>query len=248
MDRLAVVTGTSRGLGAACARELVRRDWRVLGISRGPAAEGLEHGLYTHQELDLADINALERWFESDFLEHHAPERATRLGLVNNAGVLAPLKPIHALPAQELERAFMVNSVAPIWLLGFFLRLAGERPLRVLDLSSGAAQSPYPGWGAYCATKAALAMADRVFGVEREEAPELQGRDVAVVSYSPHVVATRMQEQIRAAALEDFPRRERFEALHADGELVAPEAPASQMADLLEADDLPATSACRFVP
>ena len=56
-DRLAIVTGTSAGLGAAIATLLLRHDWAVIGIARRPA--GLSHPRYRHVTLDLGDVEAL---------------------------------------------------------------------------------------------------------------------------------------------------------------------------------------------
>jgi len=77
-------------------------------------------------------------------------------------------------------------------------------------------------------------MTDEVLAVEIDEVPELTGRDVRIFSFSPGVVATAMQTEIRDAKLEDFPRRERFEELYAKGQLHDPQGPAHAIADLLE--------------
>ena len=76
----------------------------------------------------------------------------------------------------------------------------------------------------------------------------LQGRDVRIVSYAPHVVATAMQEEIRAVDEARFPRRRKFVELKESNALVPPEGPAGEIAALLEADDLPRWSARRFEP
>ena len=71
---------------------------------------------------------------------------------------------------------------------------------------------------------------------------------MAAIAYAPHVVATPMQEEIRDADTDDFPRRQRFVELHERDQLVPPQGPAAEIADLLEADDLPAWSERRFQP
>lgn len=248
MDRFALVTGTSRGLGAACAAELLRREWCVVGLSRGPAPPELSHANYAHHQIDLADLEALQAFCEGPLVEEHGAASALRLGLVNNAGTLEPMGPAHKLPAAALGQSLLANVAAPMWLVGHFLQLAGKRPLRILDVSSGAAHKPYPGWSAYCAAKSALLRFDQVVGVEREETPALAEHDLALVSYAPHVVATAMQASIREMDPADFPRRARFDALLADGELVEADAVALEMAALLESDDLPAYSERRYEP
>ena len=113
---------------------------------------------------------------------------------------------------------------------------------------SGAAVNPYPGWAAYCAGKAALRMAGQVLGLEAAEVPALAGRDLAVVAYPPHVVATAMQEAIRATSPEQFPRRQKFALLHESGALVTPDGPAAEIAELLGSDGLPPFSERRYEP
>jgi benzil reductase ((S)-benzoin forming) len=167
---------------------------------------------------------------------------------VNGAATVEPVGPTGSLPASALARAFAVNAAAPVWLLGFFLRRARGMPLRVVDVSSGAARRPYAGWSAYCATKAALRMAGEVVGAEaREFAPgAVLPTDVAVVSYEPGVVDTEMQRAVRGALASAFPQVQRFLDLHARGELHHPSRPAAEISDLLEADGLPAFSERRL--
>ena len=64
MTRLALVTGTSRGIGTAVALELLGRGWRVQGLARGEAPAELACEGYQHERLDLSDLSALEHWFE----------------------------------------------------------------------------------------------------------------------------------------------------------------------------------------
>jgi len=249
MTRLALVTGTSRGIGTAVALELLRRGWRVQGLARGAAPTELEREGYEHRRLDLSDVSALQHWFEEEFAPRLAELGATRVGLVNNAAQLSPVGPVASLDAQALVQHLTVNVVAPTWLAGALLRRAPRGAvLRIVNLSSGAATSAYAGWTAYCAGKAALAMTGEVLALEAEAYPELAGRDLSVVTYAPHVVATRMQEELRGTAPELFPLHQRFVDLERDGALVAPEGPASEIADLLGRDDLPRHLVARYEP
>ena len=245
-DRVCLVTGTSSGIGLAVARELVARGWDVTGIARRPSP--LHHGRYRHVRLDLADLGALEAALEGPEGEALALDGRARVGLVNGAATVEPVGPTSALPAEALARAFAVGAVAPIWLLGFFLRRARGTALRVVDVSSGAARRPYAGWSAYCATKAALRMAGEVVGAEaREFAPgSVMTTDVAVVSYEPGVVDTEMQGVVRGSLASAFPHVRRFLDLHESGALHPPERPAAEIAALLEADGLPPFSERRL--
>jgi len=228
--RLAVVTGTSRGLGLAVAEALLARGWQVLGVARGEAP--LAAAGYRHHRLDLADLPALQAFVAGPLAAAAGAPGVVRLGLVNNAARLGPVGPLHRAGAAALAQALTLNAVAPLRLLGALVEAAETRPLRAVNVSSGAARKAYAGWGAYCAGKAALRLASEVAGLEAG------GHDLAVVSYEPGVVDTAMQAEVRAAATEDFPMVARFRELHAGGRLVDPRAPAAEVAALLERDDL----------
>ncbi len=238
-ERLCVVTGTSSGIGLRLAGELLGRGWSVLGVARRAAP--LAHAAYRHERLDLGDPEALEAFCAGALAEALARPGVARLGLVNGAAVLGPAGPVAALTAAPLARAFLVNAAAPLRLTGALLAGAAGRPLRVVDVSSGAAHRAYPGWGAYCATKAALRMAGQVVAAEAEAFPVgVAGpADLSVVTYEPGVVDTAMQEAVRALPRADFPALDRFVALHQGGRLVDPARPAREIADLLERDGGP---------
>jgi benzil reductase ((S)-benzoin forming) len=237
--KLCVVTGTSSGIGRALAEALLSRGWAVLGVARREAP--LAHEAYRHARLDLGDLEALEAFCAGPLAAALAAPGLGRLGLVNGAAVIGPAGPVSALTAAALGQAFTVNAVAPLRLMAALLAGAAGRPLRVVNVSSGAAHRPYAGWSAYCATKAALRMAGQVVAVEVDAyAAGVAGpADLAVVTYEPGVVDTAMQGEVRATPREAFPALDRFLALHAAGQLVDPARPAREIADLLDRDGAP---------
>src|SRR5690606_23678481 len=129
------------------------------------------------------------------------PSGAKRYVLINNAGTVEPIGRSDSLhsPAAVIA-AFALNVTAAVSLTAAFLQhtssLGGER--RILNISSGAGRNAMPGWGVYCATKAAL---DRYTEVLAAEHPP----DTRVVSLAPGVIDTAMQQTIRDSNSTDFP-------------------------------------------
>jgi len=109
--RLAIVTGTSSGIGEAVALELLRRDWQVVGIARRRAL--IDDARYRHLAIDLADIAHLTEAMESALGERVADPRLARLALVNNAADPGLLGPVTKIEPGAMLRVYAVNVVAP---------------------------------------------------------------------------------------------------------------------------------------
>ncbi|HEX9844730.1 MAG TPA: SDR family NAD(P)-dependent oxidoreductase [bacterium] len=243
-DMLCVVTGTSAGIGRAVAEALLARDWRVLGIARREVR--LHDHNYTHVRLDLADVDAVERYFVDEFSREFPAHDYRRVGLVNNAGLIGPLGPLPKLDLHALRDTFTVNTVVPIWLMGYFQRHCGNTPLRIVNVSTGAAVVARAGQVAYCASKAALLTGSRVFGDEAAHAPATEHKDAALLSYEPGMVDTEMQTQIRGTSSEDLPGVQRFLDAYGQGRLADAARPAREIADFLAKDHLPAFSEAKI--
>ena len=239
----AIVSGHSRGLGAAIAGELLERGIPVLGLARrGNAALAAQHDdRLAEVVIDLADSAALAAWLAGGVLGNWMAD-AQQVLLVNNAGTLQPMGP---LPLQEVDavaRAVAANVAAPLMLAAAFARAAAGtdatgndaagqvRDRRVLHISSGAARKPYAGWSVYCATKAALDHHARA--VQEDATPGLR-----ICALAPGVVDTPMQGEIRASTLERFPLRDRFAEMQASGGLIAPAECAMHLVDFLLDED-----------
>src|SRR5512142_2495665 len=113
----ALVTGTSSGIGAAVAKELLKRGWTVVGVARRQAKFGER---YQHLALDLSDAAAAAT-IEKQVGAKLGDERWQRVGLVNNAAVGLAGR-VQGLDANELARSFVLNTVMPLWLMGFVIK------------------------------------------------------------------------------------------------------------------------------
>lgn len=227
----AVVTGHSRGLGEGIAAALLAREIPVLGISRaGNAALAARHpDRLSEARLDLGDAQALAAWLAGPALAEALHGRATVL-LVNNAGTLQPMGPLARQDPAAVARATTLNVAAPLALAAAVVRAAARgAECRILHVSSGAGRTAYPGWAVYGAGKAALDHHAR--SVAADAVPGIR-----ICALAPGVVATAMQAEIRASAPEDFPLRDRFEAMHRDGALLEPGAVGERITAFLLAD------------
>jgi hypothetical protein len=237
VDRVALVTGTTSGIGYAVADALLRRGWHVIGAAR--RASAITHAAYEHLEVDLRDTDGLSSVMDSRLTAVLSDRALRRVGLVNNAADPGLLGPIEHLDTRRLSEVMAVNFSAPVALMGAFVRLTapGTR-LRIVNVSSGAAVRGFAGLGAYGASKAALRMAGLVLAAEMETAPagaQREGR-VSILSYEPGTVDTPMQAHARAQTHFTLPSVELFVRFNADGRLVPPSAPAAEIADFLESD------------
>lgn len=166
----AVITGASRGLGHALARSLATRGWRLVLDARDARL--------LYRAVDrlgaVTDVTAVP----GDVTDPaHRDELAAAVTggldlLVHNASALgpSPLPPLAALPPGALEEVLRTNVVAPLALTQLLLPALRAGGGTILGISSDAAVEPYPGWGGYGASKAAL---DHLLAVLAAEHPEL---------------------------------------------------------------------------
>jgi NAD(P)-dependent dehydrogenase (short-subunit alcohol dehydrogenase family) len=236
---LYILTGASRGLGAAIARRLLAADVHLLTLSRRPdpalADVARAHGAQLEQwALDLGhDIGSaarLEAW-----LHGHDSAQFASATLINNAGLLGRVGPIDASDAETLAAVLRVGLEAPLLLASAFLRATRGWAIdkRVLNISSGAGRRAIAGWSAYCAAKAGLDHFSRVSALDEAHRPN----PARIVSLAPGVIDTGMQGAIRAADPAGFPDQGNFIPLKASGQLTAPDAAAARVLTYLARPD-----------
>ena len=191
-DRIALVTGASRGIGYFTALELAKAGAHVIACAR--TVGGLEElddaikaegGSATLVPFDLTDMAAIDKLGGSIF------ERWGKLDiLVANAGILGTISPIGHVEAKVFEKVMAINVTAT-WRL-----IRSVEPLllksdagRAVILSSGAAHSCKPFWGPYAASKAAVEALARVW------AAETQRTALRITSLNPGATRTAMRAQ-----------------------------------------------------
>lgn len=232
--RIALVTGCSSGIGKALANALLADSWQVIGLARRDS--GIDHPDFRQVRLDLSDLDSLRTWAERDLAEILADKQLERFALINNAAAIGALSRLTDVDLADLARLLTVNTAAPVYLMGRAVRQApASVKLRVVNISSGAARSAYPGLGDYCASKAALRMAGQALAAELQEDGRSPGQ-VSVFSYEPGVVATDMQVQARGADPDRFPGQASFQEFHDQGLLHDPAAVVGEIVDFAGGD------------
>jgi NAD(P)-dependent dehydrogenase (short-subunit alcohol dehydrogenase family) len=193
-DRIALVTGASRGIGAATALALAKAGAHVVAIARTVGGlEELDDAIRAAGSsaplvpLDLKDYDGIDR------LALALNERYRKLDvLVGNAGILGPLSPLGHIEPKAWDEIIAVNVTANWRLIrALEVLLKASDAGRAVFMTSGAASSAKAYWGAYAASKAALNVLARTY------AAETVNTRVRVNLFNPGATRTRM----RAAAM-----------------------------------------------
>lgn len=215
-----IVTGVSKGLGKAICDGLLEMGERVIGIGR---TNTIDHPNYSFSACDLSLPGAIDR------LEIHLEDGP--ITLINNAGIIGPIRRISDQPSLMLEEVFRVNTIAPMELTWrIYSQVKDKNAFRLVNISSGAANRAIPSWAGYCASKAALNMLSETFFLEEKE----KGWYPKVYVVSPGVIDTEMQAQIRSASQDDFSSVKKFIELKSQGQLFSPQEAAHRLFNLLE--------------
>lgn len=224
---LAIVTGGSSGIGAAIAAHAHRSGSDVIVVSRTPGDVG------RHVAADLTEPAGWDR-LHSVLEETLAAGDIRTARLFHCAGTITPIGFAGEVDSEAYRNNVILNAAAPQIVGDAFLDVVRRHEVdaTLVMLTSGAARTIYLGWSSYCAGKAAVDHWVRTVGAEQSERS-----GVKVVAIAPGVVDTPMGEEIRATDAADFPRVDKFRALHAEGELGDPDEVARRIWTVIETLD-----------
>ena len=244
MHDLIILTGASRGLGLALARQLIAPGRPLLCLSRSTRPEladlaQAQGATVLQWSVDLADgataADRLVQWLS----QLDAPSLASAT-LINNAGMIPRIGPLENCPADELTAALRVGLEAPMLLTAAFLRVTGEwvdsgwrGPRKVLNISSGLGRRAMAAQAPYCAAKAGLDHFTRCSALDEAQRPH----GARLVSLAPGVIDTDMQVQLRSGDPSAFPDLQRFMQLKQQGQLSSPDDAAARVLAYLHHPD-----------
>ncbi len=220
---IAYITGTSSGIGKALALKFLKEGHKVVGMSRNCS---IEQSNYTHIKLDLSNLKDVS---EFDFPSNLQDD----IVLINNAGIVGPVKPIgHQIEAEIIE-VNTVNVIAPQILTNKFIHKFHtiDKNYQVINISSGAGKHPIDAWATYCASKSAI---DLFSETVNQEMKSRNHNNWHIFSIAPGVVDTNMQKAIRSSNPKDFLNHNKFMELKSNNELAGPEKVAALLYSVIE--------------
>ena len=190
-----VITGASRGIGAAAARLFAEQGAKVALLARsrdeigriadeiGESALAIACDVADWQQVEVAIGRVIATFGSVDVL-------------INNAGVIEPIGALSSSDPAAWGRAIDINLKGVYHgMRAVLAQMHRQGGGTILTIGSGAAHNPMEGWAPYCSSKAGVHMLNRC--LHKEEA----GRGIRAISLSPGTVATEMQREIKASGI-----------------------------------------------
>ncbi|MES2667741.1 MAG: SDR family oxidoreductase [Pseudomonadota bacterium] len=192
--KVVVITGASRGIGAAAARVFAGAGWRVALLARTGHDIAALAGELPGAMAVTCDVGD---WASMQAAVQTVLARMGRIdALIGNAGVIEPISRLAEADPGDWAQAMQINLVGVF--NGMRAVLPGMKAQgsgTIITVSSGAAHNPLEGWSAYCASKAGAAMLTRAAHLEEA------GAGLRIMGLSPGTVATDMQVKIKASGI-----------------------------------------------
>ena len=172
----------------ATAELLLKEGYLVFGYSR---TNKINHPNFNFTVIDLSDIAQVN--------DLSLPIiKSDNVLLINNAATIGSIVPFDKKETSDIINEYNLNLVSPTILCRKFITTYPDKEKLLINIGSGAANSPIPSWSTYCATKAALDMLTQVIAEENH-------KNLKVFSVHPGIVDTNMQKTIRCTEEHLFP-------------------------------------------
>ncbi len=185
-DKIAVVTGASKGIGAAIARHFAAQGAKVV-VNYASSKEDADKIVKTITDHGGAAVAIQGDVSKKEEVIRLFEETKNTFGgldiLVNNAGIYDYL-PVEQITEESFHRQFNINVLGSIFTIQESLKLFGEKGGNIINISSGASKSPLPTGSVYSATKTALD------ALTVSLSKEFSGRNIRINSILPGIVET----------------------------------------------------------
>lgn len=213
-SRVALITGSSKGIGLSLTKFLLEEKFHVYGYSR---TNKLKNPNFCFHKTDLSDLNTLKNIIFPNL------DSSEEIFLINNAGEIGDIKKYGNKDLESIVNEININLSAPTIICNKFIKKYGglKSKLTIINISSGAALRPIKSWGTYCQSKAGIDMLTKIINEENEK--------IKAYSIYPGVVNTEMQEKIRNTSVENFPLKDKFVDYYEKNQLTNPETVASKI-------------------
>ncbi|MCC2685396.1 MAG: short-chain dehydrogenase/reductase [Paenibacillaceae bacterium] len=232
MDDYYIITGASRGLGAALSKQLLAQKSYVYGLSRSRNEQieefaKIHGGNYIFRPMDLADLGGVSGTL-TDILTDISTRMVNSLTLINNAATVTPINNLEHCEAEEMIANIHTNLLSPMILSSTFIKHSSWCEKRcIVNITSGSAVYPASGMSTYCASKSGMNMFTRCVGLEQAN----NQNPVTMIAIDPGMMDTSMQGVAREA---DFELSGYFRNQKEQGRLSDPEEVAKKVISLID--------------
>jgi benzil reductase ((S)-benzoin forming) len=236
----AIVTGATRGLGESIAKLFIEKGIGLINVSRSDNERlqmlaGEKEVSYDFLQCDLAQSGETEAVFREAGKKVFGYNPG-RVYVVQNAGVVTPINPSGEVENHALETSVHINLLSPMIASNEMIKAArgSDSKMIMINISSGAGSRPVYGWSTYCATKAGVNMLTETVSLELSKK---HSRHQAI-AFSPGVMDTDMQGEIRSSSKEAFADVESFQRYKEEGMLRETDTVADALVKLVTESEL----------
>ncbi|OPY71791.1 MAG: Benzil reductase ((S)-benzoin forming) [Syntrophorhabdus sp. PtaU1.Bin002] len=192
-----IITGSSKGLGESLTTKLMGSGSHIFCISRKKNKKLQEaarkaSASMDYFEFDLSNPEGLPALMEEIF-NRIEKDRAQEICLINNAGMLPPIKAIHETRVEDIRSNITINLIAPVAIIAQFLKLTQSMKIskKVVNISSKASRSPRAQWACYSSSKSGIDTITRTVSIE-QNGTEHPAR---IISFYPGPMETAMRKE-----------------------------------------------------